>query len=242
VQSLEIKTNQNVTIEYELGQLRDRILAFIIDFLIMVFVTSVLLIIVSAVFPGSDHYYFIYMVEVPIFIFYSLASEIILGGASIGKRALGIRVMRLDGKSNKISDYLIRWAFRGIDIYLSAGSLASILISSSEKKQRIGDVLANTMLVKTRTTRFGKLQEVLGIKSLETYKPVYTQAAKLKEADVLLIKETLIRYDEYKNKSHRESIEMLAETISHIMNVPVPDVRQKEFLMTVMNDFIVLTR
>ena len=42
MKSIEIKTTQNVTLEYELADLRDRVVAFIIDFVLLVVVTSMI--------------------------------------------------------------------------------------------------------------------------------------------------------------------------------------------------------
>ena len=50
-------------------------------------------------------------------------------GASIGKRALKIKVIKLDGKEPNIGDYFIRWIFRFIDIVISFGTLAIFSIS-----------------------------------------------------------------------------------------------------------------
>src|ERR1700760_3282022 len=48
-------------------------------------------------------------------LFYHLLSEITLNGQSVGKKAMGIRVIAADGGHPTISQYLIRWSFRLVD-------------------------------------------------------------------------------------------------------------------------------
>jgi len=68
-------------------------------------------------------------------------------GQTPGKRAMNIKVAREDGKKMTYADALIRTILRivdGILFYL----LGLIIILVTEKKQRLGDVLAKTIVVK----------------------------------------------------------------------------------------------
>lgn len=64
---------------------------------------------------------------------------------------------------------MMRWAFRLIDIYVSFGMVASSLISSGNKGQRLGDLIANTTVVRLRPSRTVSLHEILSIKTLMDY-------------------------------------------------------------------------
>src|SRR6185295_3491620 len=124
MRTIEITTTQNVTIEYELANVRDHILAFVIDVVIMWGSILVLVILLEIVLPKPLTQYISYFVIVPVFFFYSLVSEIAANGQTWGKKALGIKVVKIDGKEAGMSDYLIRWTFRMVDIYFSLGSVA----------------------------------------------------------------------------------------------------------------------
>ena len=166
--------------------------------------------------------------------------EALNNGQSVGKMAIGIRVVRVDGKEVKISDYLMRWIFRPVDTVV--GIVAFVLISSTEYNQRAGDILAHTVVIKTRKLLRTKLADVLYIKSLETYEPQYLQVRKLSEQDMLLTKETLSLYQKYQKPSHLRAIRKLTEQLCHKMEVDSPSKDQLSFLRTILNDYIVLTR
>ena len=69
-------------------------------------------------------------------------------GATPGKLVLGLRVVKTDGSRCDIPAALIRNLLRIIDALPFLYLLGMILIWTSERKQRLGDRLANTMVVK----------------------------------------------------------------------------------------------
>lgn len=70
-----------------------------------------------------------------------------LFGATIGKFAAGIRVVREDGTKLDIGASLIRNVLRVIDVLPFAYLLGAILVWTSPKKQRLGDRVARTVVV-----------------------------------------------------------------------------------------------
>jgi uncharacterized RDD family membrane protein YckC len=54
----------------------------------------------------------------PVYI-YPLVLESLMEGQTPGKRTLKIRVVKIDGYQASFGDYMIRWVFRIIDVYLS---------------------------------------------------------------------------------------------------------------------------
>ncbi len=73
-------------------------------------------------------------------------------GATVGKMALGIRVVKLDGSPISWWDSIVRNLWRIIDHvpYVVPYLLGALLIWSSPRKQRLGDRLANTVVVRRR--------------------------------------------------------------------------------------------
>ncbi|MBT1701624.1 RDD family protein, partial [Fulvivirgaceae bacterium PWU4] len=118
-----------------------------------------------------------------LFSLYSLVFETLNKGQSIGKMALRIQVIKVAGGKITFSDYAARWVFRLIDIYFSLGAIASILVVSSAKGQRIGDVVANTAVVKTSPKMNLNLDDLLAIHQKSTYTPRNVPARKLQEAE-----------------------------------------------------------
>lgn len=70
-------------------------------------------------------------------------------GATLGKMALGLRVVKLDGSPISWSDSLIRNLLRIID-GLFAYLVGAIFIWTSPLKQRLGDKAAHTVVIKRR--------------------------------------------------------------------------------------------
>jgi len=71
-------------------------------------------------------------------------------GQTVGKMAVKIRVVREDGTKIDYSDALVRNILRIIDAipYVIPYLLGAILIWPSDKKQRLGDRAAHTVVVK----------------------------------------------------------------------------------------------
>jgi uncharacterized RDD family membrane protein YckC len=243
MKSIEIKTTQNVVLQYELADLRDRILAFIIDFIsvmITIFLFSTIGFGVLGLSETAAMMYVIFLIS--IFIFYSLAFETLNKGQSLGKMAMRIQVIKTAGGNASFSDYAARWVFRMVDVYFSFGGIASILIASSARAQRIGDIVANTAVVKLVPRMDLNLKDLLAIRTQESYKPQYMQAKQLIEEDVLLIKSALDRYRQFNNPAHREAIIMLSDKIQQVLGVENIHPDKRVFLQTVLHDYVVLTR
>ncbi|MGD1846995.1 MAG: RDD family protein [Salibacteraceae bacterium] len=243
MRTAEITTAQNVIIEYELGLLKDRIMAFILDFIILLAAIFLLAFLFITAFGAGDAYgYFTYLVLLPVFFFYSLFWEVFNNGQSIGKMALSIRVVRVNGNKPDLSDYILRWSFRMIDIYLSVGSVAAILISSGEKNQRLGGLLSNTTVVKVNKSVPLRLADIVKISTRDQYEPKYPQVARLREEDMLVIKAVIERYRRLRNPAHRQVVIDLTAHMCEVLDIPPIKKKRLEFLKTLIKDYIVLTR
>jgi uncharacterized RDD family membrane protein YckC len=236
--NIEIQTSQNVAIEYEAAPLRDRIIGCLLDMLILAvgggFISMA---IYSATGSGTLAYCFI----VPVVVFYSLTLEVFNNGKSLGKMMLGTQVVRLDGQETRLNDFLIRWAFRSVDILLSMGSLATIMVTITKRHQRLGDFVANTVVIKTKASYFITLESVLKKKSAEGYVPVYPDVTRFSEEQMLVLKNTIDRSVSYPNDAHKEAIILLSKQVAAKMNIAVPQ-KKLEFLKQVLKDYVILTR
>lgn len=247
--TIEIRTTQNVVIEYELASLRERILAFLLDLLIfgMLYLVVVLLllgpIIRSLSSDGSLLLVVVYQI-LPIggFMAYHLASEIVANGQTWGKRTMGIRVVRLDGKEPGLSDHLLRAVFLIVDFIFSAGVFAALLISSSLKNQRLGDMTANTTVIRLQQNLRFRLSDILNISSLDDYDPHYPQVTQLSEEDMLLIKQVITRYRSHHNPAHAQAVRELVGRLQELLGIQQVPGDKVEFLKTLIRDYIVITR
>jgi uncharacterized RDD family membrane protein YckC len=80
--------------------------------------------------------------------FYFAVLEATSAGRTPGKRALGLRVVRVDGSAPGLGEALVRNIARIADYFLAAGLFVAFFQPQS---RRIGDLLAGTMVVRERT-------------------------------------------------------------------------------------------
>jgi uncharacterized RDD family membrane protein YckC len=243
MKNIEIITTQNVVLQYELASLQDRVFAFLLDMICLLFSFSIFYTVLAGIFSYSETAQNIALLILScLFCSYSLAFEFLNKGRSIGKMAMKIQVIKLVGGRATFSDYAARWVFRLIDIFFSLGGIASILILSSSKAQRIGDIIANTAVVKTEPRMNIDLQDLLSIHKTAKYIPKYQQARKLHEQDALLIKAALERYRRFNNDSHHEAIWELSERVQKLLGIDQVHEERSVFLQTVLKDYVVLSR
>lgn len=244
MQTVEITTTQNVTIEHQLASSGQRFVAFFLDVVIEFVFLLILGYFFMTIYSTNETGWFIYQyfILVPVIFFYSIVSEVLGNGQSIGKLALGIKIIKLNGEQPTIQDYLIRWVFRLIDVMMSIGALAGLLINSSEKKQRLGDILANTIVIKTQPTNQIALKSILKINTLDNYTPKYLDVKRFTEDEMITIKSVVDRYVKHRNKAHREAVIELIKIVQNKLELKELPKNKIEFLKTVIRDYIVLTR
>ena len=187
--TIRIHTAQNVTLEYEVASIGDRLVAAILDTLITVaWVVLVIWVLDQGLkIHGSLQDWLLLVLVVVPYVFYNLACELLLNGQSPGKMARHLRVVRLDGTSPRLGDYLLRWLLRVIDTGLPIFSWAVgiITIAASGRGQRLGDMAAGTTVINLRP----KTAPPLDLGALTTdYQPVFTQADQLSDHDVALVR------------------------------------------------------
>lgn len=248
--TIEITTTQNVTIEYELAYLRERILAWLLDLVIFVVGYGILLLLLRTFFGPilgqglSDPTIFLFLLPLFLYFLYNIFFEIWNIGQSPGKKTLNIKVVRLDGKDPEWSDVVLRALLQLVDAFFSLGIIGALLIKTTGKGQRLGDMAANTTVINLYSSRFTyRLEDILNISSLDSYQPVYPQVRSLIEADMIFVKKVLNRWQQYPNDAHEQ---VMNELVAHLM--PLLGIEQwpgsgnVEFLKTLLRDYIVLTR
>ncbi|MGB0431194.1 MAG: RDD family protein [Bacteroidia bacterium] len=237
MKSIEISTTQNVTIKYELASPFVRLLAFLVDIVIISLAQLILALALSSFITESYWYSYLWMP----FLFYSLVFESLNKGATPGKKVFGIRVMRVDGREIQFTDYLMRWIFRLVDIVISFGSMAMFFSLSSEKSQRIGDYMANTVVVILKKHRRFSIDGLVKFESLSDYEVMFPQVVNLTEAEMLLLKEVLNKHKSYNNQAHDLALETTSKIIAKRLNIDKPK-NDPAFIKKLIKDYVVLTR
>jgi uncharacterized RDD family membrane protein YckC len=231
MQTIRIQTAQNIDIDYEMAGLGDRILGRLID--IAIFVALVIIAIIVSTAAGSKIFSTVILIIMAAFLaFYDLVCEIFFNGQSIGKRAMKIKVISLNGGRPTIGQYLLRWLFRIVDFSITGGVCALISVAVSEKKQRVGDIVAGTTLI--RTAPRTHMDHVAFPSIPEDYTPTFPQATLLSDRDMALIKEVITGYERTANW---DLIDNLAQRIKDLLSVSTPyNMNNLEFLQTLLKD------
>ncbi|GAC1450445.1 MAG: RDD family protein [Chitinophagaceae bacterium] len=149
--TISITTTQNIDLEYDLAGVGERMVAWLADLGIFIayFILLTSLIGISQAGSFIEKNPWIALLLIFPFVFYNLACDIWLDGQTIGKKAMKLKVISLNGEQATMGQYLIRWLFRMLDIYFFYGLPALIAVAASVKKQRIGDMVAGTAVIKT---------------------------------------------------------------------------------------------
>ncbi|RDC64263.1 RDD family protein [Adhaeribacter pallidiroseus] len=226
--TIRINTSQNVVLEYEPASIGNRILAQLIDYAVYMGWFMIGGLIMSGFSIGYGPVIMI-VFYLPLF-FYSLLCEIFLNGQTIGKKARDIKVIKLNGRSPSIGDYLLRWVFLIVDTAVSFGIIAIITMAVTGRGQRLGDLAAGTTVIRTRGV---KRNPLLHIPLEEDYQVVFPEVRELTDADVALIRKLL-----YKARQHQNLalLERVAEKTQETMHV-THDLSPADFLITVLKDY-----
>lgn len=233
---ITIQTAQNVNISYKPAGLVNRIGATVIDLSLLGGVYILLLIPLSAV-PSWWTRNIVPLVLFIVLCFYQLFCEYFFNGRSLGKLTLNLRVVRLDGHKLTFWDCLLRWVLRLIDISASMGIVAMTSIIVSSKMQRLGDLAANTTVI--REEKPVSLQHIHTYSTdNDTYSVTFPQVSMLSDRDVTIIKEVLQTVE--KNKELK-LLEPLAAKIKDITGIET-QMNNLQFIHTVLSDYIHLTQ
>ncbi|GAA4782349.1 RDD family protein [Actinomycetospora chlora] len=151
-----------VELEVRTARLPSRALALGLDVVVMVVLLVLLLLLTSLIGSEVDDALAAAVgigVVVGVFVGYPLLWETLTRGRSPGKYAMGLRVVRTDGGPIVFRHALAR-ALAGfiVDFGLLSGftGIVAIVVSASTARgQRVGDLLAGTLVVRVRLPRTG---------------------------------------------------------------------------------------
>ena len=237
--SIKISTTQNVDLEYEAAGLGYRLLATLLDGLFMavyIVIIGLLLGVINWINAGiiHSHQYLLgtalVVLGLPVLLYHFL-SETFMNGQSLGKKIMGIKVVKLDGTQAGVSSYMIRSLFRVIDVHLTNGLAALISIAVSEKSQRLGDMAAGTTVIKKESSV--SLKDTILYRQVPGYTLIFEQVSLLSDKDIAIIKEVL---DHSIRNNRYENLKLLADKVKVKMGVNVPWSDQ-DFLRTVLLDY-----
>jgi uncharacterized RDD family membrane protein YckC len=147
-----LTTAENVPVRVELAGLANRVFAFGLDMIGMLTLMGCFLLVLLAS-SGFKQFSEVQKTIAPlgffiIFFGYHLFQEWLWNGQSIGKRILGIRVVRQNGQPIGFWEALGRNLLRVVDVYVAGIGLVCMMFNANEK--RLGDFLAGTLVIQNQ--------------------------------------------------------------------------------------------
>ncbi|MEC0227369.1 RDD family protein [Paenibacillus alba] len=152
-----IITPEQVQLQFQTAGIGSRAIAHLLDTLILMVVNGLLFFFVLLVrrlyagdwLPAVADYLMAFSIILLILLNlgYFICTEAFMGGQTVGKRLLGLRVLQNNGQSATMLSILIRNLFRLLDMMPSFYFLGAVCIMFSAKDKRIGDMVAGTIVV-----------------------------------------------------------------------------------------------
>jgi uncharacterized RDD family membrane protein YckC len=158
------------------------------------------------------------------------AVETATRGRSLGKLALGLRVVRDDGGAIGLRHAFIRALTGVIEIYLTFGGLAVLVGFLDPSSKRLGDILAGThsqveRVPKLPSTAFGVPPELLGWSAT-------ADVARLPDPLARRVASFFANVDHLMPESRARVATTLAQQVSPFVS-PLPDAEPERFLAAV---------
>ncbi|WP_121665768.1 RDD family protein [Mesonia aquimarina] len=228
----QIETAQNINIQQNVAGIGDRLLAYFVDFLVIIAYELMMLFVVATLLTTMENQIWMMLLVfgLPPFL-YHLLFEIFWNGRSLGKAVMRIRVVKIDGSKPSFSAYLIRWLLRIIDISLCSGGIAVVTILLNGKGQRIGDLAAKTTVISEREQV--SLNQTLLVELPEDYEATYPQVTVFSDYEMQQIKTMFVKA---KRNSNHGVINSLANRVATVMEIE-PKEKSLAFLNRIIKDY-----
>ena len=251
---IKISTAFNIDLEFEIAAFHKRLLAYLIDFILLILY---LICMKSLLYNGfslsmeDNTGLDVLFISFPMLL-YSLVTELMMNGQTVGKKLMAIRVISLDGGEPTPGQFILRWitkffewpflfgyvmfseralyAYIIITGFLGIGVV--IIIASTKKSQRLGDLAAGTVIVDTRSL-LSVADTVFMNVGTENYKATFPQVMQLSDSDINTIKAVLIQSRKRPNDEMSYRVEAKVKQVLSIQS----DLMPTPFLEKLLEDY-----
>ena len=248
---IEIATPFNIDIEFETAPFFKRFFAYIIDFtLLITYLFGISYILFGNFNMNQSDEGFLILVIFPPMLFYNFACELLFNGQTLGKKIFGLRVVSLEGGEATLGQYLIRWFARfyewgfllfaildesvevGFYVLILGGITSIIIIAANSKNQRLGDILAGTTVINTRSKL--TVHDTIFMNIVQTdYKVQFPQAIRLSDRDINTIKSVVTQTQKHNNY---DMCNRVADKVKTVLNIST-DMYSIDFLEKIIADY-----
>lgn len=207
---------------------------------------------------GDDSYVTIWAISLLLLLpvlLYHVVMEATMNGQSIGKKLMRIKVVSENGGRPSLGQLIIRWLVRtsdytlvmivvliptaemfGAQVYWGiAGGVSlfivDLILVNSKKQQRLGDVLAHTILINTRQTQ--KIADTVFLEVSDSYVPKFPEVMRLSDRDMNTLKSIIDNARKFKDP---HMAKLAADKIKRHLNIQT-QMPSEEFLEVLMKDY-----
>lgn len=171
-QDLLILSPEKAILSFRLASLGSRIAAKILDLVLIVVGIVAITIICGLIFASSAPALFALIVPITSVLgpfVYFILFEGLGNGQTIGKRALGLHVRAADGTPINFGSALARNLLLPADLLPGTGFAGLLVMFCTERSQRLGDIVGNTIVVHGRRVEpiFAVAPHIVGLHPLE---------------------------------------------------------------------------
>jgi uncharacterized RDD family membrane protein YckC len=249
--AIQIATPFNIDIEFELAEFHKRLLAYIIDFLlIIIYLFSMLYLLYGGLSLGEGSEGLVMIAILIPTLLYTMMSELLMGGQTVGKKILNIKVVSLNGDEPTLGQYLLRWFLRfyewgfimfflfwqnggmGFIVLIMGGIVSIIVMAVSGKNQRLGDIVAGTVVVNTKSKL--TVDDTIFMHVAQTgYKVSFPDVMKLSDRDINTVKNVIALA---RKNNNFEMVNRVAYKVQEVLKIS-SDMYALDFLEKIMEDY-----
>lgn len=232
----DVVTGEAVVLDVRAARLPSRVLALGVDVLIqltVLYLLSILLVGASVLADPALMAGVSLLVYVGVIVGYPVICESLWRGRSVGKLALGLRVVSEDGGPERFRQALLRGLAGFVEIWLLFGSAAIITSLLSQQGKRLGDIFAGTLVVRERVPARGH-----AVPSMPPALATWAHAlelSRLPDDVALAARQYVSRYYELAPQVRDEMGTRIATTVSlHVTPAPPPGTYPLAYLSAVL--------
>ena len=161
-----VVTGDAVVLDVPCARFPSRLLALLLDMAVQVVLGVGVLLIIGATgshLNAASVAAVVVVTAVAIIVGYPAAFETLARGRSLGKMALGLRVVSDDGGPERFRQALVRAMAAVVEIWMFTGAPALICSLLSARGKRLGDLFAGTFVIQERLPRRAGLPPPLAV-------------------------------------------------------------------------------
>lgn len=234
--SRSIVTPEGVVLDLETAGIASRGLARTLDAAAQGLILLVLILVVGGLLGASGGAGVVLLLSgiALVVLGYPALCEIAMRGRSPGKAAFGLRVVTVEGAPIAARHAFIRSALGLVDFLLPPGGLFAVLVAlPSPRNQRLGDLVAGTMVLRERTAVAAPAAVWFNAPpGLEAYTSTI-DVSKVSDGQLSLVRSFLLRAVDLSPEARQALALRMATPLVAVVGQPPPGVPPEPFLVCV---------